>query len=141
MRNMLLRLFRPRISKVATLFNGHFVDPKVLYAYMHNAVCCIRYVGELDTSKVFAYITETLQSEITETIQHSYLDQGDQKTYFNNTIFIMKNKRMIELGSNYCQLFYTSAQHSWANSMTESLAVFREKSKEPVIGFARQAAN
>ena len=141
MRSMLIRLFSTRMSTLPGLFNGHFVDPKVLYAHRHNAVCCIRFIGELDTSKSFAFISEMLQNEILETIQHSYFDHGEQKTYFNNTLFILSNRRMIELGSNYCQLLFTSAQHSWANRMVENLAAFREKNQEPVIGFTRQAAN
>ena len=59
--------------------------------------------------------------------------------FFNNTIFILKEKRMVEFGNNWCQVLYTPKQYAWANVLIEKLSHFKIENKEPAIGFARQA--
>ena len=103
-----------------------------------DAVSCISFIGELDTSKAFGFINECMGAEIVSTYQHSYFDHKDQKMFFNNTIFILTNKRIIELGNNYCQILHTPQQYGWANELIKNLSQFKAIDKEPVIGFSRQ---
>ena len=134
---MFWKLFKRRIHDFMSLFYGHFVEVKALYALQFDAVSCVSYIGELDTSKAFAFINENLRAEIVTTYQHSYFDHKEQRMFLNNTIFVLANKRMIELGNNYCQVLYTPKQYTWANNLVESLSQFRMVNHEPVIGFAR----
>jgi hypothetical protein len=60
--------------------------------------------------------------------------------FFNNTIFILTNKRMIELGNNWCQILHTPHQHAWANALIKEMSKYKMENKEPAIGFARQTA-
>jgi len=138
---MFWKMFKRKINDLDGLFNGHFIEVKALYALEFDALASVTFIGELDTSKVFAFINENMGSEIVSTYQHSYFDHGEQKMFFNNTIFLLRNKRMIELGNNYCQVLHTQHQYSWVNDLVNSLSAFRMKSSEPVIGFARQTAN
>jgi len=138
---MWLKMFKRKINSQDGLFNGHFIDVKVLYALEFDEIGCVTFIGELDTSKAFSFINESLGSEVMSTYQHSYFDHGEQQMFFNNTIFMLRNKRLIELGSNYCQVLHTQRQYSWANGLVKSLSAFRIKSNEPVIGFVRQTAN
>ena len=135
---MLSRLFR-KFGDVVGLFNGYFIEVKALYALEFDAVSCVSFIGEVDTTKAFALINEKLKNEIVSVYQHSYFDHNGKKMFFNNTIFILKNKRMIELGNNWCQFLHTTEQHGWANALIEELSQFRIVNKEPAIGFARQA--
>jgi len=136
---MIFKMFKRKINDYVGLFNGHFIDVKVLYALEFDAVSCISFIGELDTSKAFGFINESIGAEIVSTYQHSYFDHKDQKMFFNNTIFILTNKRMIELGNNYCQILHTPQQYGWANELIKNLSQFKAVDKEPVIGFSRQA--
>lgn len=138
---MFWKMFKRKINDLNGLFNGHFIEVKALFALEFDEVGCVTFIGELDTSKAFAFINENMRSEIVSTYQHSYFDHNEQKMFFNNTIFVLRDKRMIELGNNYCQVLHTQHQYSWANGLVNSLSVFRIKSNEPVIGFARQTAN
>ena len=138
---MFWRMFKKKINDLNGLFNGHFIEVKALYALEFDAISCVSFIGELDTSKAFAFINENMRSEIVSIYQHSYFDHNEQKMFFNNTVFVLTNKRMIEIGSNYCQVLHTQQQYSWANGLVNSLSQFRMKSNEPVIGFARQTAN
>ncbi len=136
---MFRRLFR-KIRDTVSLFNGHFVEAKAFYAMEFDAVSCVTFIGDIDTSKAFAYVKETLHGEIVTTYQHSYFDHEEGRLLFNNTLFVLTDKRMIELGANWCQVLHTPLQHGWANQLIEHLATFKVKTADPVIGFSRQAA-
>ena len=122
------------------LFNGHFIDVKAFYAMEFGTLSCISFIGELNTSKAFTMIRETMNAEVRLIYQHTYFNHAEQKMFFNNTIFVLTNKRIIELGNNYCQLLHRPGQHGWANAVIKSLSSFREMNHEPAIGFTRQAA-
>ena len=138
--NMFWRKFKRQINDWTGLFNGHFVEVKALYALELDAISCISFIGEIDSSKAFAFIMENLANEVLCTYQHSYYEHSDKKMFFNNTIFLLTNKRMIELGNNYCQVLHTPQQHTWANELIKNLSAFRMTAAEPSIGFVRQAA-
>lgn len=134
---MLSRLFR-KINHVVGLFNGYFIEAKALYALEFDAVSCVSFIGEIDPTKAFALINEKLKNDIVTVYQHSYFDHNEKKIFFNNTIFVLTNNRMIELGNNWCQALHTQEQHGWANAVIEELSQFRIVNNEPAIGFARQ---
>ena len=125
------------------LFNGHYIDVKALYVLRTGKIPCISFIGEIDVTKAFAYIKENFGAEIKQTYQHSYFDHDSKKSYFNNTIFIIPNERMIELGNNYCHLLHCVDDYTWARNMLEALADFRNAAETTattqVVGFARQA--
>ena len=135
---MFFNLFKTKVSQVNTLFFGHYVDPKVFYAVQFNGVPCISFIGELDTSKAFDFIQSTYRVELAGIYQHNYFDHDKRDFFFNNTLFVLKNKRMIELGNNYGQVLYTKDQHNWGQTMIKELSVFHVTGDvNKVIGFAR----
>ena len=135
---MFFNLFKTKVSQVNTLFFGHYVDPKVFYAVHFNKVPCISFIGELDTSKAFDFIQSTYRGELTGIYQHNYFDHDKRDFFFNNTLFVLKNKGLIELGNNYCQVLHTKDQHGWGQTMIKELSVFHVTGDvNKVIGFAR----
>ena len=135
---MFFNLFRKDLSKVDTLFLGHYVDSKVFYTVQFNKVPCIGFIGELDTSKAFYFIRDAYRYEITGIYQHNYFDHDKREFFFNNTLFVLKNKRLIELGNNYGQVLHTRNQFDWGQTMIKELSVFRLSDEvNKVIGFAR----
>lgn len=136
---MFFKLFR-KIKDVTGLFNGYFIEVKALYALKFDMVSCLSFIGETDTAKAFALINAKLKNDMVAVYQHSYFDHNEKKMFFNNTIFVLTNKRMIELGNNWCQILHTPEQHAWANELIEELSAFRVMNNEPAIGFARQSA-
>lgn len=142
---MLRNVFGRKLHNTQALFNGHFIEVKAMYALLFDAIPCISFIGETDTSKAYAHIQEVYKNEIETVFQHAYFEHADQKMYFNNTIFVFKNKRLIELGNNYCQLLHCPDQYGWTNTLIANLAGFRETKAEEknkvvrVIGFARHS--
>ena len=138
---MFFNLFRKDLSAVSTLFLGHYVDPKVFYTVQFNKVPCVSFIGEMDTSKAFDFIQSTYRAQVTGIYQHNYFDHDKRDFFFNNTLFVLKNKRLIELGTNYCQVLHTKDQYGWAQTMIKELSVFHiTADTNKVIGFARSTS-
>ena len=139
---MFFNLFKPRISTVNTLFLGHYLDSKVFYTVKFSRVPCISFIGELDASKAFDFIRSTYRSQVKEIYQHNYFDHDKKQFFFNNALFVFKNKRMIEMGNNYCHVLHTSDQYHWGQTMINELSVFHVNAdSNKAIGFARNFKN
>jgi hypothetical protein len=135
---MFFKLFKQRVFSVNTLFFGHYIDPKVFYTAQFSTVPCINFIGELDAGKAFDFISATYGSQVKGIYQHSYFDHDKREFFFNNTLFVLKNKRMIELSSNYCQVLHTKDQYDWGQKMIKELSVFHiTGDANKAIGFAR----
>ena len=125
------------IENQAGLFSGHYVDVKTLYVSVFRTIPCIAFVGELDTNKAFDWINARYGAESEGIFQHVYFDYDEGKLLFNNTIFVLSRKRIIELGGGYCHILHTPSQYDWAQKLTGQLADFRVKKTEArTIGFA-----
>ena len=134
-------LFNRNPQDESALFNGHYVDPKAMYVWKFARIPCVAFVGELDVSKAFNHIDMILKNDIVAIYQHAFLNHEHGKLFFNNTVFVLKEKRMIELAENYCHVLHTIYQYEWAHQLiTELGSAFRlapVEEKSRVIGFVR----
>jgi hypothetical protein len=127
------------------IFSGHFVDVKAFYTFEFNVIPCITFIGDMDITKAFAFVKDSCNPDIISTYQHSYFNYDDKNVYFNNTIVVLNNKRMIEIADNYCQLLHTINQYSWARQLVNDLAQFKMERHVPafrrtqIVGFAKEA--
>lgn len=138
---MFFNLFKTKVSKVNALFLGHYVDPKVFFTVQFNGVPCMSFIGEIDTGKAFRYIESNYGAQIKASYQHNYFDHEKRDFLFNNTLFVMRNKRLIELGHNYCQVLHTKDHFSWGQTMIKEISVFHVTGDaNKVIGFARSTS-
>ena len=132
------RILYGRTRALQTVFNGHFVEAKALYAYQFQSLCNVCFIGDLNTTEACTLINQVLGREILSVYQHIYIDHGSAEFYFNNTIYMLKGKRLIELGNNYCQILYRPSHNIWARELAKELSVFRIVQHEASIGFAWQ---
>lgn len=120
-----LKLFKTKLSYANNLFNGHFVDVKAFYAARFNRVASVSFVGEIDITQAFNFIMQHCADNIVDTYQHSYFSHEDNKTYFNNTVIVLTQKRMIEIAGNYCHILHTPESYEWSRWLMKELAAFR----------------
>jgi hypothetical protein len=111
----------------------------MFYALEFNMVPCVSFIGDLDTSKACSWIRDEFRWNIKSVYQHSFFDHTAKDMFFNNSIFVLNEKRMIELGNNYCHVLHSPGQYGWANTLILKLAEFRMVNDEKVIGFTRQS--
>ena len=138
---MFFSLFNRRFSHANALFQGHYVDVRVFYTVHFNQVPAISFIGELDGSKAFNCIHDRFQHNVTGIYQHSYFDHEKKDIFFNNTLFVFRDKKIIELAANYCHVLHTNQQYNWAHDLIRELSRFRvdaaSANDTKVIGFAR----
>jgi len=138
---MVFNLFKRRLSNVNSLFAGHYIDVRVFYVQLFNEIPCIGFISEMDSSKAYTYMRDNYAGEITATYQHSYFEYAQQEIFFNNTLFVLKDKRLIELTNNYCHVMHSSKQYDWAHRVIKELSVFRQETAtanaNKIVGFAR----
>lgn len=136
---MFWKLFTRKIKDYIGLFTGHFVEVKAFYALQFDKVPCVSFIGEVDSTEAYGFILKTYRNEIIDIYQHNFFDHNEKEILFNNSIFILTNNRMIEVGANYCQVLHTTAQYNWAKVLLKRLAQFRSEAAEQnkIIGFAK----
>lgn len=138
---MFFNVFKRKLEISNALFVGHYIDAKVFYTMCFDAVPCVGFVGDIDTSKAFRYVKENYNSQVTAIYQHNYFDHDKQGIFFNNTLFVLKDKRMIELGNNYCHVLHTNRQYDWANAVIKDFAGMKTgQANNQSIGFVRNNA-
>jgi len=138
---MFFNLFKKKLCDVNGLFTGHYIDIRMFYMYRFNEVPCIVFISEMDTSKAHKYVRDKYAAEIVATYQHSFFEHAQKEIFFNNTVFVLKDKRLIELANNYCHVMHSSKQYGWGHKVIRDLSEFRQEtsqaSENKVIGFAR----
>jgi virulence-associated protein VapD len=127
-----------KMADTIGLFNGHYIDVKVFYVMSFDAIPCINFVGELDNTKAFSFINEAFGAELKFVYQHAYFDHTEGSVFFNNTIFVLSEKRIVELGHNYCQILFSADHYTWASKLMKDVSAFKIQN-EPSIGFIRKA--
>lgn len=137
---MFQRFFRKEVRDIGALFSGHYIEVKAFYAWQFNRLPCIYFIGELDVTKAFAHINDQYNYGIQHIYQHSWHEYDKNKLFFNNSVFVLDDNRMIELANDYCQVLFTPTQYAWAGELINELAAFRkvaETKPNRVMGFAR----
>ena len=120
------------------------MDVKALYLLMYRQIPSVSFVSEIDGTKAFSHIKNVIGADVMKVLQHSYLDHDKKEMFFNNTIFVVKGERMIELANNYVHLLHTERQWKWARELAHALAencrVETKKEEERrAIGFVRNS--
>jgi hypothetical protein len=140
---MTWRFTRRKIAHPGPLFNGHFVEVKALYVLSFDKIPCVNFISELDPTRAFTHVKKWHNREIRETHQHNYYEYADEKLLFNNTIFVLSQSRIIEVGNSYAQILFQPSHYGWAKTLVIGLAGFRKTPDPPVtrsriVGFARR---
>lgn len=138
---MFLKLFNRRINEVNALFMGHYIDVKTFYVMLFDKLPCINFIRELDTSRAFDFVSNRFKYNVKDIYQHSYFDHDKQQFFFNNTVFVLNGKRIIELGNDFCHVLHTKQQYNFGQELVKELSGFRKltdtANDKRIVGFAR----
>jgi hypothetical protein len=126
-----------KVKYVNGLFMNNYVDARVLFMTRFKRLANITFIRDIDASKAYAMIMDRFASEITEVYQHSSFDYGENKALFNMTIFVLTGNRIVEVGCDYAEVFFTSDQYNWATGLLADLSSCRMAERTKVMGFVR----
>ncbi|RYY89535.1 MAG: hypothetical protein EOO15_05910 [Chitinophagaceae bacterium] len=136
---MIWKILRRRITHPAGLFNGPFFDVRTLYVLTYDAMPSVTGVGEIDGAKAYAHVRTVLGAEVIKTWQHSYFDRQEDEVRFSTTILQLNGRCMIEIGATYLEVLH-NGDFNRARQLVSEVAAFRDRPKEPLIGFARNGS-
>lgn len=138
-----MHLFRKRNYAVPHLFNGAYMDTKVLYALRFGRIPSVLMVGQIDVNRAFEYMRQVMGSGIVDFYQYAHFAHEDGATYFTSSVFVLSGGRIIELGPGYAELLHGNRDFGWARDVATAFSAFRLV-EEPVaastIGFTVAAA-
>ena len=129
-----------RIRYVNGLFVNNYIDSKVFFVSRFKTLANISFIRDIDATKAYALIMETFAGELLDVYQYSSFDYAENKALFNMTIFVLKDRRMIELGDGYAEVLFTDSHYTWANEVLTGLANCRIAERTRVMGFVRPEA-
>ena len=135
MRKFNFNFFGERIRNINSLFENNFIDSRVLFATGFNTLANISLIKHIDTTRAYMMILEKFKNEITTVHQYNTFDYNESKVLFNMTIFVLRNKRIIELGHDYAEILFTGKDYNWADALLSDLADFRVTDRRKVMGF------
>ncbi|MEO8712228.1 MAG: hypothetical protein ABI405_08910, partial [Parafilimonas sp.] len=115
----LLKLFkmtkRKRMLKTKNtneLFDQYFIEAKVFYMKIFNAVPCVAYIGNVDIKKIFEMINNGSYGKVEDIYQRIYHDWDDDKIYFSKTLFILEDKMMVKLCDDWLEIYFSTKNYN-----------------------------
>lgn len=134
----MIRFRRTRINW-SRVFTPEFLDTRVLYAEMHQALPNVSLIAEIDATAAFTFVQEHLGADLVEFRQFCRFVHDEGRSCFVMSVFILERQRIVVLGTGYAELLFGSRDFGWANALLEQLAAFRlapASAQSNSIGFA-----
>ncbi len=114
-----------RITKGTRLIDNNFIDSKQLFVKMNKELPNVMLINGIDMTSAFSLLLERLGNNVRTVYRHEQFDFTEQQVVFNMVIIVLNDKSVIEVGSSYVELLYTSAKMPWAASLVQELSAFQ----------------
>lgn len=133
----MFNFLRRRTAHNNHLFNAQYIDPKALFVYYFNALPNVSYITEVDVSKAYSFIRDTVGHEADDCFQHAQYNRDTGKMEFNVTFIVLRCNRIIEVGGDYVAILHGRNEAAWAGDLIQKIAAYRVKTtSNGRIGFA-----
>ncbi|WP_255460283.1 AAA family ATPase [Lacibacter sediminis] len=117
-------------KRTAGIFEHHYLEAKSFYMYRFKTIPCTTYVDEIDINKAFEYLDKN-SKDITEDIyQACYYDWTQSKQVFSKTLFVLKNRVMVELMNDYARILYPNYRYSEADNLVNIFSAYKLPQKQ-----------
>lgn len=128
-KNMILQ---KRLVRSANIFENHYIETKVFFVNSFRQIPSITFVDDVEASKAFAYISEQFKGVIVDIHQSCFYNRQEGIQQFSRTVFVLKNKLMIELGTGYAEILYTMNSEAFVDNLVRALSECKvPEKKEP----------
>jgi hypothetical protein len=117
-------------KRTAGIFEHHYLEAKSFYMYRFKTIPCTTYVDDIDINKAFDYLDKTAKDVTEDIYQACYYDWAQNKQVFNKTLFVMNNKVMVELTSDYAKILYPNFRYDEANRLVDIFSSYKLPQKQ-----------
>jgi ATPase family associated with various cellular activities (AAA) len=130
-------------KRVAAIFEPHYIECKAYYVYRFRIVPSATLIDDIDITKSFAHIQNRYKDEINSIYQSCYYNHAEKMEQFSRTLFVLKNKLLIELGGSYARILYPGYRQAEAGNLLKALSAYKlpEKQEDFEINIITLSAN
>src|SRR5687767_9697732 len=111
-----------------TVFSERFLKTQSLYLYCFKQLPSLHFINNIDGEKAYKTFKETFAHLIEGEHQYCWFDGRKKRYGFGETIFILKNKCLVEL-KDYCEILHDGTQDAFVKECTDLMNRFHEKGK------------
>jgi len=98
--------------------------------YRFKMVPCIKFVNEMDISQAFRFMEENYRELTLDIFQSSYLNREQNKQEFSKTVFVLRNKLMVELAGEYARIYHPNNRYGEADEIVKAFTAYKTPEKE-----------
>lgn len=109
----------------AYIFEPHYIECKAFYLYRFRIIPCATVIDNIDATKSYAFIQSGYADKTENIYQSSHFDHADKIQYFNRTLFVLKNKILIELGVSYARVLFPGYMQAEADKLVNALSEYK----------------
>jgi len=123
-------LYQQKTVNANNLFDGTCYESKMLYIYQFNLLPSTQYIGQVNGEKIFAAIMEKQAEQVTSVHTYRSYDRKKKESQFDETILLMKNNCLIELGENYCEILHDGIQENFVKELTQLASMYKQRQRK-----------
>ena len=112
-------------SRHAKIFENHYLESKAFYMYRFRMIPCMTFIDDIDVSKGFEHIQKKYAHRIVDIYQACFFNRQVEKHQFSKTLFVLDNKMIIELASNYARILYPNNLYHIADKLIIAMNEYR----------------
>jgi len=126
-------LYNQRVINANNVFDGYYLDAKMLYLYCFNQVPSVNYINPIDAEKAFKAFKEKFGSRIVRIHQYQWYKRRRKKYQFSTTLVVMDNECVLEFDGRYCEIWHNGTRQEFIDETTVLVNNFKERRRrEPL---------
>jgi hypothetical protein len=83
------------------------------------------YVDNIDITNAFRYVNELHRELVVDIFQACFYNRQENKQQFQKTLFVLKNKVIVELGGDFAKILFMPNQFSFVDNLITGLSEFK----------------
>src|SRR4030095_6467964 len=112
-----------------SVFGRSFLNSMSLYLYQFNHLPSVHYIGSIEGEKAYKEFKEVFADLIESEYQYRWFKKEKKKFQFDETVFILKNKCIVEI-DDYCEILHDGGQDDFIEKCTALMNRFKERKKK-----------
>ncbi len=118
-----------KIINANSIFDTGFLCGKSLYLYSFGKIPSAHYVQGIDGEKAFEAIKAKYSDLITSTHGYRFYERSKKEYAFSETYMLMKNGCILEIDTNYCEIYHDGQQVEFIKECTSLMKQFKERQR------------
>lgn len=124
-----METYQQKSINMTDLFNTGYICGKSLFMYCFNVLPSAAYMYGIDGEKFYTAFRQKYEALICDTYSWRSHALKNAKADFSDTILVLKNKCIVELNTNYCEIFHTGTQDEFIKDCLSLMKRFKARQR------------